>query len=423
MNRSLEIAEVVSPLEEYFCRAVADILRPAKGYLNHPYLVPGGLYADELWDWDSFWLAKGLFALSDALDQETRESVLRHAMGSWKNFMENQAPHGAVPIMVKSDNPDFFGCTKKGLEKNQAKPIFGQFAHDIAKASGDYSWIEPFFDSLLSFYACWRRQYGTPCGLLVWGSDVAIGVDSDPTTYGRPEFSSANLMLNCLYYQDLLAAAEIAEALHRDADGALLKEEAHLLRSAIQSECWDEEDGFFYTVDIQCNDHRDYYLAGLNKGMDFAWKSLPLKVKMFTGFLPMWCGIATEHQAETLVMRHLRNETEFQAPWGVPSLAKKERMYAPGTDSANPSNWLGPIWIVANYMIYEGLQRYGYKADAHSLADKVTSLLEIDLSNTGTLHECYHPETGEPNFNEGFLSWNVLTVLMDRADQTKHIFA
>jgi hypothetical protein len=39
----------------------------------------------------------------------------------------------------------------------------------------------------------------------VWGDDVAIGDDNDPTTFGRPFFSSANLLLNCLFYQDLLA--------------------------------------------------------------------------------------------------------------------------------------------------------------------------------------------------------------------------
>ena len=42
-------------------------------------------------------------------------------------------------------------------------------------------------------------------GLLVWGDDVAIGNDNDPTTFGRPFFSSANLLLNCLFHQDLTA--------------------------------------------------------------------------------------------------------------------------------------------------------------------------------------------------------------------------
>jgi putative isomerase len=148
------------------------------------------------------------------------------------------------------------------------------------------------------------------------------------------------------------------------------------------------------------------------KGADMSWGTLPLKVKLFTGFLPMWCGIATPEQASVLVGCHLRNPAEFSAEWGVPSLARNEKMYAPQVNSSNPSNWLGPVWLVADFMVYEGLLRYGFAADARNLADKTVRLLQQDLEQTGTLHECYHPETGKPNFNSGFLSWNVLAALM-----------
>jgi putative isomerase len=133
---------------------------------------------------------------------------------------------------------------------------------------------------------------------------------------------------------------------------------------------------------------------------------------MFTGFLPLWCGIASAEQARILVERHFRNEREFNAPWGLRSLAMSERMYAPATDSANPSNWLGPVWIVASYMVYEGLKRYNYSSDAALLAGKTRLLLEKDLLESGAMHECYDPDTGRPNFNTDFLSWNVLALLM-----------
>ena len=246
----------------------------------------------------------------------------------------------------------------------------------------------------------------------MWGCDVAIGVDNDPTTYGRPEFSSANLLLNCLFYQDVLAAKSVAVMLGRDQDAQALQLLADNVGEAVRRECWDETDGFFYTVDVQSADHRATYLPGLKPGMDMSWNTLPLKVKMFTGFLPMWCGIATDDQARRLVEQHLRNEKEFRAPWGLRSMSKSERMYEPATDSANPSNWLGPVWIVANYMVYEALIRYRYHADAGKLADNTRSLLENDLEKTGTIHECYHPDTGAPNFNAGFLSWNLLAALM-----------
>jgi len=120
------------------------------------------------------------------------------------------------------------------------------------------------------------------------------------------------------------------------------------------------------------------------------------------------------------VEKHLRNEEEFAAPWGVRSMSKSERMYEPATDSANPSNWLGPIWIVANHMVYEALDRYGYEADANTLAEKTRSLLSGDLQKTGTLHECYDPDTGAPNFNGGFLSWNLLAAMMRTTSRSSH---
>ncbi len=400
-------------LKDYFGDSVREILRPAQGHLKHPYLVPGGLYDDELWDWDSFWIVKGIAGMLNSLDSDFRETVLLHSIGSWKNFMENQAPNGTIPIMLKSDNPDFFNCAQGDIEMNQAKPVFGQFALEISRYVNDFLWIEPYFARLMAFYDRWRSRYRDACGLLVWGSDVAIGVDNDPATWGRPEFSSATLLLNCLYYQDLLAAADIADALHREPEAKQLRNEAHHLGIAVQRECWDPIDGFFYSVDVQCKDRRDHYFPSLNKGMDYPWNTLQLKIKMFTGFLPMWCGIATESQAQILVERSLKSQHMFQARWGIPSMAKNESRYLPEVNSANPSNWLGPVWIVSNYLVYEGLKKYGYQRESRALAAKITSLLKEDFSRTGTLHECYHPDTGSPNFNAGFLSWNILVLLMD----------
>lgn len=398
-------------LESYFLKTIAGIFRPARGCLQHPFLVPGGIFHDEIWDWDSFWISKGLLALAREVPADTAEQFVLHSKGSWMNFFLLQAPNGAVPIMATSGNPDFFQCASvRG--RNQAKPVFGQFALDITEHTGDVFWVAPHFDGLMKFYTRWMSEYGTPSGLLVWGCDLAIGADNDPTTYGRPEFSSANLLLNCLFYQDVLAAKTLATMLGRDADADSLQSWADQVGGAVRRECWDASDGFFYTVDVQCADHRNKYIPSVPQGMEMSWKTIPLKIKMFTGFLPMWCGIASAEQGRLLVENHLRNECEFQAQFGIRSLSQSERMYEPGTNSANPSNWLGPVWIVANYMIYEALNRYGYHSDAKTLGSKIRSLLELDLQKTGTIHECYHPDTGAPNFNDGFLSWNILASLM-----------
>ncbi len=402
----------MSPLRKHFASALIGVLRQPSGFLQHPFLVPGGLYGDEQWDWDSYWMVRGYLKLLKGAD--VLPTFLDHARGTWINFFKNQSENGSVPIMSKSNNPDFFRCcTPSDSEKNQAKPVFGMLALEVSQASGSFEWVRPYFDQLLFYYARWSGHYRSGCGLLVWGSDIAIGVDCDPTTYGRPDFSSANLLLNCFFYKDLLAAAEIAESLGRGADSERLLCEAAVTRAALQRECWDDIDAFYYTVDVHCVDRRHVQYPTLKKGMDMSWRTIPLKTKMFTGFLPLWCGIATSEQARLLVERHLRNEQEFAAPKGIRTMAMTERMYDATTDSANPSNWLGPVWVVANYMVYEGLRGYGFDNDANDLARKTRDLLTDDLEKTGTLHENYHPENGAPNFNADFLSWNVLAAIMD----------
>jgi len=403
-----------SPLTQYFLRHASDTFRSARGFLTEDYLILGSIYADQLWDWDTYWLSKGLLKLLEAFPEEKRTPLVAHIEGSFKNFFANQGENGKIPLLVGADTQDIFGCVSDpSHERNQAKPIMAQFALEICKAKNDFQWMTSYLPSLLKFLNSWWEFYLSPCGLLVWGGDTAIGVDNDPTTYGRPEFSSANLLLNCFYYKDLLAAFEIASHLGEHSSCDRLQNRARGLASSIQSECWDDGDGFYYTVDVQCRDMRDKFIPReIPRGMDMNWRSLPLKVKMFTGFLPMWCGIATAEQAKILVERHLSSKQEFDSPWGVPTLARNERMYAPEIETSNPSNWLGPVWIIANYLVWEGLRNYGFKDEANQLADKTVRLLERDLELTGTLHECYHPDTAKPNCNGDFLSWNILGTLM-----------
>ena len=112
-----------------------------------------------------------------------------------------------------------------------------------------------------------------------------------------------------------------------------------------------------------------------------------------------------------MVKEHYRNTKTFNAPYGVRTLSKMEKMYAI-LKSGNPSCWLGPIWGVSNYMVYDGLRKYGYIEDAIDLAEKTIKLLGRDLQECGQMHEYYDPETGKGVNNPGFQNWNLLAVNM-----------
>ena len=213
--------EAADQLLHYFGQTAPQLLRSAEGILVHPSAapsLPGKQYATSLWDWDTYWTARGLFRFAAiSSDPALRQKVGEHAIGSFLNLFDHQSDEGRISIMLDVKNADPFGTLKPDRSKsqNQAKPIFGQLALLISDELGSVDWLTPWVDKLLRFYASWVSGNQSAIGLLVWGNDVAIGNDNDPTTFGRPFFSSANLLLNCLFYKDLKAAKEPARRLGR----------------------------------------------------------------------------------------------------------------------------------------------------------------------------------------------------------------
>ena len=400
----------------YFAESAPKLLRDPVGILKHPSVapsLPGKMYSTELWDWDTLWTSQGLFRLATLLhDNQLKEKLCDHVSGSLLNFLEHASPGGQIPIMMAADDPDAFRIVgKNSTSRNQAKPVFGQLGLIACDQRGDANWLEPHFVSILRFYDVWTKHNSSPIGLLVWGDDVAIGDDNDPTTFGRPFFSSANLLLNCLFYQDLSASAELARRLGRSADHDRLSKLAEKLAQRIQTFCWDPRDSYYYTVDVQCVDRRAELIPTVPQGMDMSWRCLPTRIQMFTGFLPLWCGIAPQQNAQKLVSTNYLADDRLCAQWGARSLSSREIMYSLES-SSNPSNWLGPIWIIVNYFVWKALQRYGYKKEADALADKTILLLSRDLEANGSLNEYYHPDTGAALSHKGFMDWNLLVLEM-----------
>ena len=408
-------------LYKYLEEATPQLLRPPVGRFLHPSVspsLPGREYSASLWDWDTLWSCRGLLGYANARhDGSFKERLLEHCKGSVENFFAYQSNDGRLPILMTDSNPDLLHSTSADHPNhaNQAKPVFAQLALLITKEGGGADWMMPYFDGLLRFYEAWERDNLASCGLFVWGDDVAIGNDNDPTTFGRPFFSSANLLLNCLFYADLSAAAQLASQLKRDADAKRLRAKADTLGDCIRRLCWDPRDQFFYTVDVQCVDHRAKLIPQIKPGMRMGWQTLPLRLQTFTGFLPMWCGIATAQQAREVIHTNYLSDDRLRCNWGVRSLSRLETMYSLDF-SSNPSNWLGPVWIIANYFVWRGLVRYGYTREASALADTTLTLLTNDIARNGSMNEYYHPDTGSPLSHKGFMDWNLLVIEMVMPD-------
>ncbi|HXW79981.1 MAG TPA: trehalase family glycosidase, partial [Acidimicrobiales bacterium] len=186
------------------------------------------------------------------------------------------------------------------------------------------------------------------------------------------------------------------------------RRQAQDLADAMTAYLWDERDGTFYSADIALRpiDSQDW----LHRGAPRSWSSLLLRVDSWSSFLPMWAGLASGEQAERMVER-VRDRRTFQGTYGIRTLSRLEKMYDLRA-SNNPSNWLGPIWGMANYMVFRGLVKYGLDEDARALAEKTVCLFGRDLETAGALHEFYHPDTGDPIMTKGFQNWDFLVLNM-----------
>lgn len=416
-----DVTKYTAIIKEHVYKDHKGMLKPAGGSLPHPFITPGSdAYANDLWDWDS-WLSD--IALRQIItDQGSKEDVkdlLVYEQGCVLNFLKYAGSDGYIPIVIWK-NSDPRGEMPPDIHKaNMHKPVLAQHAAFITRQNnGDAEWLREKFNLLQSFmnnYEAFHKH--KPTGLYYWQNDLAIGVDNDPCTYYRPPGSSASIFLNCLMYKELKAMVYLADRLQLQAIGQEYDRMAEELRTAVQKHCWDERDGFFYSTDINLLPVTSE--PGINLGIKFTlhggfprnYDAVIQRIGVWSGFLAMWSGIATPEQAQRMVKEHLKNEKTFAAPFGVRSLSKMEKMYSVRA-SGNPSNWLGPIWGITNYMVYRGLVDYKFNVEARELAYKTIRLFGRDFEKNGALHEYYEPEQGTPVLNKGFQNWNYLVMNM-----------
>jgi putative isomerase len=404
-----EITNYSAKIRENLAANYQGMFREPGGAMEFPFLTPGSSqYADVLWDWDS-WLSN--VALRQILREcgtaEDLERARKYERGCVKNYLYGVKINGWIPITIRRNSerkkPDDI------YAQNMHKPCLAQHAAFLVQQDGgDAEWIrenEGLF-GLQKFINNYRNHHRHPCGIYYWQDDGAIGVDNDPCTFNRPPRSSGSIYLNCLMYRELEALAYLCERLNLAEVAGQYRQDADDLKTAIQDHCWDDRDGFFYSVDFNLVDNPRRHIGQLRD-----WPCLIMRIGVWSGFLGLWAGIATKEQAERVVKEHYRNEKTFNAPAGVRTLSKLEKMYNVRASGA-PSSWLGPIWGVSNYLTFRGLVRYGFNDEARELAEKTVRLFGRDIERFGALHEYYQPENGEPILNRGFQNWNYLVLNM-----------
>jgi len=411
MSGNRELKRQMELLRTGISKDYRGMFREPEGVIRYPFVVPGSqCYAGTLWDWDSWLSDVALHQIAED-NQAPLDKILKYGQGCVRNFLSAADFSGFVPITmdaVPQSNP--LMC-RKGPEDNMHKPVLAQHAAFLTRrCGGDGEWIREDFPKLAAFINCYRSHFKhKDTGLYVWNNDFAVGVDNDPCIFFRPPKSCGSIYLNSLMYRELLAMDYLCQRLGLSELGQDYAEEARRLFAAVQEHCWDERDGFFYNVDL--NLLPVSHKPGLHYGQPRSWDCLIQRIGVWSGFLALWAGIATEEQADRMVKEHALNPKTFCGEYGIRTLSKMEKMYNLRATN-NPSNWLGPVWGVSNYMVFRGMAKYGYQAQAAELVEKTVRLFARDMERFGALHEYYVPESGEPVMNRGFQNWNYLVMNM-----------
>ncbi len=189
-------------------------------------------------------------------------------------------------------------------------------------------------------------------------------------------FAIEDLSYNCIFIRANSHLREIAKSIRADIPDDL---EVHMKKTeATLEQLWDPYSNQYYS--------RDFITHRL------------LKISTVATLLPLYAGSITKERAATLV-KLLENEHAYGTAYPVPSVSEnsswfREKLY-----------WQGPAWVNMNWLIIDGLERYGYKDHADALRE---TTLEM-VSHNGC-SEYFDPLTGEAAGADNF-SWTAALAL------------
>ncbi len=109
-----------------------------------------------------------------------------------------------------------------------------------------------------------------------------------------------------------------------------------------------------------------------------------LKEPSIATLLPLYSGTITKERAHQLV-RLLENEHQFGTAYPAPSVPANSLWFNP------ICYWQGPAWVNMNWLVIDGLKRYGFHDHAAALREST-----LEMVSKGGCAEYFNPLTGDP---------------------------
>ncbi len=198
------------------------------------------------------------------------------------------------------------------------------------------------------------------------------------------------LDLTLMMIKEARCLSVMAGELGEKRDSVKWKAFADRTSALVNERMWDEQSGFYYSVDKK--DHHFFYLTR------------DLKRQEIIAFLALWAEAAPKDRADRLVAT-LSRPDKFWRRYGIPTLAADDEWYSPNVDYC--CKWNGPVWMLWNYMVYDGLRTYGYDSIARELAHRMTDAVTVQLSRNHNFWESYSPDNEVLNCPSNYI-WDAI---------------
>ncbi len=198
------------------------------------------------------------------------------------------------------------------------------------------------------------------------------------------------LDLTLMVIKEERCLAKMAEILGKTKEATAWITLAERTTKLVNERMWDETTGFYYSVN--------------KKDHSFQFMTRDLKRQEIIGFLALWAEAAPKDRAARLVQT-LTDTTKFWRKYGVPTLSAQDSWYSPNVDYC--CKWNGPVWMLWDYMVYDGLRNYGYTDIARQLAGKMVNCVEVQLSKNHNYWESYSPDNENLNCPPNYI-WDAI---------------
>ncbi|MCX6271942.1 MAG: trehalase family glycosidase [Bacteroidetes bacterium] len=333
----------------------------------------------------------------DPLSAENSQRVYIEQQGSDGLIAYRHGPRGAQTYPHKD-------------EPTTSAPFFSWINWEVYKVSKDRPFLEEAYNSGTRYIDWLYKHRDTDHdGTFEWGPygiienvrdwyNAVFQVSAERYLDVDKEDISDELEcldLSLMVVKELKCLSAMAGELGKEKESTEWKQKADTLSKLINDRMWDPETQFYYSVN--------------KKDHSFKFMSRDLRRQEIIGLLALWAGVATPERAEIL-RKAVTDTSRFRRKYGVPTLSAKDEWFSPYVDYC--CKWNGPVWLLWDYMVFDGLKSYGYNKEAGELAQKMIRCVSTQLSRNHHFWESYSPDNDVLNCPPNYIWDSIMAKLL-----------